>query len=212
MEFINSYDIEAILIKKDLVRIGDLINLEGPVLSLFQNKLNADLYLFDWADSDENTNRWLVYKINAEVLNSFLLRKVSYKFMFETIAEESFYYTDIVNSDNIDYTIKGLVNLPFKYKPTKEILFDENDSKNLSAIFQIINSKIPNRNNLFIENIATRQWDILDSLEVNSYHYDVNPTELVLIAVNIFPHSPYKLEGQNARKGNQLFERERVGL
>ena len=142
MEPIKKYDNNGIDLKNHLHRVGDIINIEGPVLSLFQDERNKDLYLFDWVDSDEITNRWLIFKIPAETLNQFLLNRISYKKMFDYIKENNFYYADIINSDNIEYSINDLEYLPENYIPTKEAFFDKNDAKRLDEIMIIVNKTI----------------------------------------------------------------------
>ncbi len=142
MEDIKRYDYNEVDLKNHLQRIGDIINLDGPMLSLFQDERNKELYLFDWVDSNDTTNRWLIYNISAEILNKFLLNKISYKEMFDSIKEDIFYCADIVNAENIEYSIYGLKYLPENYIPTKEVFFDKNDSINYNHIVDTINKII----------------------------------------------------------------------
>lgn len=145
MEVIEKYGDQVVDLKDHLKRLGDIINIDGPVLSLFQDERNKDLYLFDWVDSDETTNRWLIYKIPPETLNEFLLNRISYKEMFDSVKENKFYYADITNSDSIEYSINDLEYFPQNYIPAKEAFFDKNDSKNLNKILDTINSILINK-------------------------------------------------------------------
>ncbi len=52
---------------QNIFKVGDLVNYHGPLLSLFSND-KGELYLFDWSDSDDNYNRWLVFRITLTQL------------------------------------------------------------------------------------------------------------------------------------------------
>ena len=54
-----------------LIRVVDLVNIDGPLLTLY---LHADkhLYLLDWVDRDISANRWLIYRTNPLLLNQFV--------------------------------------------------------------------------------------------------------------------------------------------
>ena len=58
--------------KADLTKIGDLLYFEGSLTTLFKNQKNGHLYLFDWADSDNTYNRWLVYEVQPMDILSYL--------------------------------------------------------------------------------------------------------------------------------------------
>ena len=83
MEQIDKYDFEEILLKDSLIRIGDLINMDGPMLVLYKNNRTNDMYLFDWVDNDEVSNRWLIYKVDKDDLSDFIKTKISYKSLFD---------------------------------------------------------------------------------------------------------------------------------
>jgi hypothetical protein len=58
-----------------LVRIGDLVNFEGPLLTLFEDVKNGHLYLFDWVDRFDAVNRWLIYQVYPKLLLAFIQKK-----------------------------------------------------------------------------------------------------------------------------------------
>src|SRR5882724_3200459 len=126
METIETYEITDKLLSKNLERIGDLINIDGPMLSLFMDTRNQDLYLFDWVDSDSNYNRWLLYKVDLKSVQNFIDKDISYKKLFLNSIGD-FYYTDIRNSKLLTLAIKGIKNLPEIYYPTSDTFFDESD-------------------------------------------------------------------------------------
>ncbi len=128
-------------LKSNLLRVGDLINIEGPMLVLFQNRSTKELYLFDWVDGNDISNRWLIYTISKENLLNFIRHNISYKELFETNRGD-FYFTDIINSDLPNYSIFMLHDVPASYKPDKDVLFDVDDSKNLDKIISLLNPDV----------------------------------------------------------------------
>lgn len=138
MENLNKYDNEEVHLKKNLVRIGDLINMDGPMLVVFKDITSQDLYLFDWVDNDNKSNRWLVYKVDKNDLTSFLKRKISYRRLFEK-NNNTPYFTDIDSEEFNVYKIFKLKEIPFEYRPDKDVLFDSNDSRNLDKIIKVLN-------------------------------------------------------------------------
>ena len=65
-----------------LVRIVDVVNFEGPLLTLFENRENKHIYLLDWVDSDAEHNRWLLYKTSVTILNKFINGLISHYDLF----------------------------------------------------------------------------------------------------------------------------------
>jgi len=82
MERLNKYEKPEIELKNHLTRIGDLINMDGPMLILFQDDRNKDFFLFDWVDGDDLTNRWIIFKVRREDLTDFVCGRISYKRVF----------------------------------------------------------------------------------------------------------------------------------
>ena len=212
---VEKYDDLAVDLKEHLKRLGDIINIDGPVLSLFMDKRNADLYLFDWVDSDGKANRWLIYKIPAEILNDFLLRKISYKNMFDWISESKIYFTDISydidNVDKIDYRIEILKDLPENYKATKDNFFDINDSKDfekiITTVSSLINEKEDDLNKIDFYNESTH------FITFGQDNIDFEATKKETKINNDIPSfHPTLLIQQNAPTRNRILQRERVGL
>lgn len=127
---------ETLILQKEFLnRIGDLINIEGPILSLFQDLRNKDLYLFDWADSDKNFNRWLVYKVSPDSIKKFINNIISYKELFLSSLNLTYYFIDIdSNYSDCNYTLNKIESLPDAYIPMSENRFDKNDARNIDQI------------------------------------------------------------------------------
>lgn len=79
------------------LRIGDLSNFEGPLLTLFQDLETNHLFLYDWADRDKTHNRWIIYTVFAEKLNQFLNKEISHFDLFQERPTQEVYVSDIDN-------------------------------------------------------------------------------------------------------------------
>ena len=219
MEALKTYKNEESELKNHLRRIGDIINIDGPVLSLFQDKRDKELYLFDWVDSDDTTNRWLIYKISAVLLHQFLLQRISYKSMFDSINTRDFYYTDIINSEKVEYVIKKLEYFPKKYMPTKDAFFDKNDSSRLDEIFATVNNILVNK-----DKDGINQINFNDSLSFlvlrtqNDEWVDVeeeeneNSDEFANNFISVSWTSTILVNQQNGRKSNRILGEQELGL
>lgn len=120
--------------QNSLVRIVDIVNFEGPLLTLFENRENKHIYLLDWIDSDATFNRWLLYKSNATTLNKFINGLVSHYDLF--ITNELFCYTIDIDA-NLNWNNQNKVqkkDLPQNYVPKKNVFFDEYDCPNLGSL------------------------------------------------------------------------------
>ena len=82
MERLNGKNIEMLEFQSSLLRIVDVVNFEGPLLTLFQDITTNNLYLFDWVDRDTLFNRWIVYHCKPDTLNQFIKSKISHYDLF----------------------------------------------------------------------------------------------------------------------------------
>ncbi len=138
METLQGKKIENFQLKNSLSRIVDLINIDGPILSLFKGKNFNELYLFDWVDRNNLFNRWLIYRCNAEILNKFVDGQISHYDLF-------------VNSENISYVVDIDYNITWNniieiskkdlsknYFPSQEIFFDKLDCSNYPKLLEFL--------------------------------------------------------------------------
>ncbi len=141
MENLKGEIVENIELQNTLVRIVDIVNFEGPLLTLFENFKNRHLYLFDWIDKDAQYNRWLVYRCDHSMLNKFIKNELSHDDLFKS--DESFCY--VVNMgqnakwQNIQKLEKS--DLPNIYRPTKNDFFDKEDCPNLNKLLLFLEQK-----------------------------------------------------------------------
>jgi hypothetical protein len=50
-----------------LTKKVDLIEMDGPLLSLYQNE-QGECFLFYWVDADEQSNRWMLIRVQPDIL------------------------------------------------------------------------------------------------------------------------------------------------
>lgn len=164
METLKTYNNSAIDLKNSLLRVGDLINLDGPLLSLFLDSRDSNLYVFDWLESTRKSNRWLVYKVEAKLIDQFINQKMSYRTLFNiAIKNSSYYYADIINSKETEYSLFEISQIPEDYFPTEDVYFEKNDAKDFDQIIAITNIVISQND---FENISKLNYlGIHDFLE-----------------------------------------------
>ncbi len=130
-----------------LIRVADVVNIEGPLLTLFLHA-NRQLYLMDWVDRNTQANRWLLYRTNRVLLNRFLNREISHFDLL--LSDESFVFKIDIDKNlswqNIQQVAKK--GLPKQYLPSNEVFFEKNDCPNyirLSAFLSPVKnlSKFP---------------------------------------------------------------------
>lgn len=122
----------------DHKKVDDLIQYEGPILSLFINS-SSQFYLYYWVDDDESFHRWLIARVDIESLVGYLDGKVSLHSILTDADREYILIADqnrdyeFVNS----YLIQS--SLIFEdYLPEKESFFESNDiSDSISKILDL---------------------------------------------------------------------------
>lgn len=125
----------------NLVRIGDIVNSEGPLLSLFQDVSNDRFYLFDWVDSGANSNRWLIFSVSAQSIDDFVHKKITYANLFSQAINHKYFYADLLNNQTVsNLIVNELVELPSKYFPDEGNFFSKETCPNYSKIVNAISN------------------------------------------------------------------------
>ena len=123
METHKGSNIETLPIGK-LRKVADLIYFDGPLLSLFKD-FKDENYLYYWCDSDAQANRWLIFRVTTEHLNSYLNHEVSLRsLIFAADAAKTF----LVDLDNQLQHLKVLSvspdDLSSAYLPDEDSLYE----------------------------------------------------------------------------------------
>jgi hypothetical protein len=122
-----------------LFKVGDLVNYQGPLLSLFSNK-KGELYLYDWSDSDNKYNRWLIFRISLEQLIQYLNKNLSHYQIIKTYYTDCIYSVDLDNDLNYNNIVRLNVDeIPEEYLPDKDVLHDDEECPHLEIIKSYIN-------------------------------------------------------------------------
>lgn len=146
---------------KNLKKVRDLIEYEGPILSHFVDEHGRN-YLFYWVDVDSKYNRWLVWKISELQLYNYLFGIISLREALLEPDKDFIYVIDI--DSNLNYDNIKLVNvedlIPI-YLPEEESFFH---SDKLADYQELIEKFKPN--------------EYLSYLRKNSIYFTLEPRNL----------------------------------
>ena len=137
--------------KDYLLRIGDLINIEGPLLTLFSDVRNEHLYLYDWVDSDDSANRFLIYRIAVEAVLDYINKKITHRELFSRAIDGRYYVADIRPAEMSTYKIFRLTQLPGEYDDIETNLFDAQFSRDAEKILLFVTRAQAKNSNDFTE-------------------------------------------------------------
>ena len=113
-----------------LHKVGDLVYFQGPLLSLYSDNNNA-LYLYDWAESDDEFNRWLVIKITLETLSKYIHKNLSH---YDLIRKSNEIYSVDIDNNIMPHNIIQLSKIPTEYLPDKSVYHDNDECPNIKII------------------------------------------------------------------------------
>lgn len=121
----------------NLEKVGDLLYHEGPLLSLFRDKVQlSEFYLFKWADCDENCNRWLVFKSSSESLRGFLYKEYS---LLQLVDKNPFVFLIDIDEDlnHVRQYIANTSSLPPVYLPSANSFFNEDSYSEIAKSMKV---------------------------------------------------------------------------
>jgi hypothetical protein len=119
-------------------KLGDLIYHEGPLLSLFIDKDNPDLYyIFKWADNDQDSNRWIVTQVNSLSLRAFFYKQTSLR---DIILNNPVCYSVDIDNDLNEKSVLvcSSTDLPKEYLPGEKSFFSEERYSEFAQTFKTI--------------------------------------------------------------------------
>lgn len=125
-------------LKEYLVRIGDLINIDGPILTLFSDVRNEHLYLYDWVDSDDSANRFLIYAVPPQGVLDYLSKRITHRDLFVQSINGRYNIADICPHKFSSYRVFQLKHLPQDFQDIETTLFDEQFCKDVQKILYFV--------------------------------------------------------------------------
>lgn len=181
-----TFDTNKLLDTSKFVRVGDLSNFEGPLLSLFEELNNGHLYLFDWVDRDQKNNRWLIYRVSPKHLLQFINGGISHLELFEKRPNKIIYFTDI-KSNNTSFSYSNsyeLLNLVQNYYPNSDNFFDISDCNSFEKIKSVIINSL-SRQKSENEYSLVYSVNILKHREIKSAYFNRIHNETKSIPITI---------------------------
>ncbi len=157
---IKGFKIEALPF--ELEKVGDLMYFDGSLMSIYKDQHNNP-FVFDWVDSNEEFNRWLVYQINTASLNSYIISECTHYNLINNPVNSIVFVVDIDNGNTIrNCQISSPNTLPYDYFPESDLKFENEDSRNLEeiiSVFELDLNSVP---------IETKVFDILEEAKKSS--------------------------------------------
>ena len=114
-------DLNAMTLEKfpvtGLTHVRDLINFDGPLLSLFRHP-NGESYLYYWCDCDETSNRWMVLRVSETTLLQLTKRLIPLSDAIPSGSRDDYlYFLDVANDGSTKSYLAMPTNIPDSYKP-----------------------------------------------------------------------------------------------
>ncbi len=134
MENLASYKIDSLGI--NLQHKGNLLYHEGALLSHFVNPTNPnEHYFYKWTDCDEQCNRWLIFKVSVENLNSFFGGNLT---LLQLIQKNQFvYFADFdTNINEINAFVCPTQKISDDYLPSETSFFKENQYEQYALVLR----------------------------------------------------------------------------
>ncbi len=106
-------------------KVADLIFFDGPLLSLYRNNEGENL-LHYWCESNEDTNRWLIFKSLDAQLEKYLRQQTPLRDLIVG-PKEGFLYSVDFNSqlEQKSVLIVSPTQLPPEYLPSEDSFYDD---------------------------------------------------------------------------------------
>lgn len=161
MEELKGYDIPFDI--KELRHRADLIEQDGPLLSLYYNG-KGDYYLFYWLDCDNKANRWMILRVSVESLYQYLSKQTTLLQVISNPSDNFVWITDVDgNGKQIDTKALPVADIPADYLPDEDSWFEfDNQQELLKEVgtdkFEVDVPK--SDNNLFSAIVSKMGWKL----------------------------------------------------
>jgi hypothetical protein len=208
---------EVVSLRKYLIRIGDLINLDGPFLTLFGDARNGDLYLYDWVDNDVSANRFIIYSVSAQKVLDYLASRIGRLDLFSAAIDNVYYYADINPKEFSQYKITRLRELPVEYGEIANSFFDDQTCPDLERILPYVNRTIASSGSIrsFRPNASIFSTTVLPEGLLGIYHMSfekqfVDPQMVFLLSSHLGSESDIEGSFELSGESNKFFEEDLI--
>ena len=109
---------------KELTNVGDLIYFDGPLMSLFVDKVKGHFFIFDWVNANGQFNQWIAYQVTLSCLSNFINGTLSHRDLLRKSLKNEFLLVDI--DDDLTYYKRNSARfeqLPPSYLPKEKTYF-----------------------------------------------------------------------------------------
>jgi hypothetical protein len=121
-----------------LQKVGDLMFVDGPLSSVFVDRFDQ-LYIYEWIDSDDSSNHWLVAKVSGNDLRSYLSQSISQLKLISNCDQGVVFILSMSGQANIEKVLlTSIETVPDEYLPDSEVYFQ----KDLSPDYEKIADKV----------------------------------------------------------------------
>ncbi len=104
--------------------VRDLVYFDGPLVSLYNNEC-GEPYVFYWCDRDKKCNRWLVTRVDPQILEGYLNQTVDALSIMTGSPDGFVYFVDLDNDLSVHPVHLCPTELiPNEYKPEAGAMFD----------------------------------------------------------------------------------------
>jgi hypothetical protein len=122
MKEVNGYSLPFDFSK--LKKKADLIEMDGPLLSLYQNK-QGDCFLFYWLDADASCNRWMIVRIQPNSLLQYLHHSATLRQVIFEAPDSFVWIADMTRNGEWTHVQCVAINdVPEDYLPGEESFFE----------------------------------------------------------------------------------------
>jgi hypothetical protein len=105
--------------------IGNLLEYEGPLLSLYEDTDHPDTYyLHKWVDHDNNANRWVVVPMSLAAIHALFHQQTTFRQVI--LQADHIHLVDFDQKDNALQVLSiDIADLPDAYLPMQDSFYSE---------------------------------------------------------------------------------------
>lgn len=125
----------------ELIWVGDLVNFDGPLLSVFSNP-ESNPIIYNWAETSDESVRWIIFQTSREILHNYLEGKIDHFALLSCPVNGLYLIRDSQISGNDNFVLVPQENLPMAYFPEREIYHEDDLSENIDSIRDFIGENL----------------------------------------------------------------------